>query len=185
MSNKYVGAGKTFFKGFSKVFQGPSDKAGFSGGKKFATIGGVKPKPKLSEATQTFKQKIKAIDEGLDKGIKDFKAENPGRNVTDDQIKKIKKDKKEEMMIKERKAFLREKKRKGGRIGFKKGTGRTGVPAMDIKTKITLAKKKKKNQGNLGMQSVKYGLDNNPNVTAADPKAKFIAANKKDKKKVI
>ena len=30
-------------------------------------------------------------------------------------------------------------------------------------------------KNNLGMQSVKYGLDNNPEVTAADPKAKFIA----------
>ena len=76
-------------------------------------------------------------------------------------------------------------KKAGGRIGFKKGTGRSGVPAMDIKTKISLAKKKKKNKGDLGMQSVKYGLDKNPNVTAADPKAKFIAANKKNKKKVI
>ena len=28
------------------------------------------------------------------------------------------------------------------------------------------------------MQSVRYGLDNNPNITAADPKAKFIAENK-------
>ena len=31
---------------------------------------------------------------------------------------------------------------------------------------------------NLGMQSVKYGLDDNPEITAADPKAKFIAQNK-------
>ena len=53
---------------------------------------------------------------------------------------------------------------------------------MDIKTKISLAKKKKKNKGDLGMQSVKYGIDKNPNITAADPKAKFIAANKKNKK---
>ena len=55
-----------------------------------------------------------------------------------------------------------EKKSKGGRVGLKGGT-------------------------NLGMQSVKYGLDNNPKITAADPKAKFIAANKKkkSKKKVI
>ena len=55
-----------------------------------------------------------------------------------------------------------EKKAKGGRVGLKSGT-------------------------NLGMQSVKYGLDNNPKITAADPKAKFIAAakNKKSKKKVI
>ena len=47
---------------------------------------------------------------------------------------------------------------KGGRVGLKSGT-------------------------NLGMQSVKYGLDNNPKITAADPKAKFIAANKKKKSK--
>ena len=54
------------------------------------------------------------------------------------------------------------KKAKGGRVGLKGGS-------------------------DLGMQSVKYGLDNNPKITAADPKAKFIAAakNKKSKKKVI
>ena len=34
-------------------------------------------------------------------------------------------------------------------------------------------------KSNLGMQSVKHGLDNNPNITAADPKAKFIARAKK------
>ena len=46
---------------------------------------------------------------------------------------------------------------------------------------------KKGGGSDLGMQSVKYGLDNNPKVTAADPKAKFIAAakNKKSKKKVV
>ena len=38
-------------------------------------------------------------------------------------------------------------------------------------------------KGGLGMQSVKYGLDNNPKITAADPKAKFIAKNKKMKTK--
>ena len=40
-------------------------------------------------------------------------------------------------------------------------------------------KVKKKSEGGLGMQSVKYGLDNNTAITAADPKAKFIATNKK------
>ena len=39
-------------------------------------------------------------------------------------------------------------------------------------------------KGDLGMQSVIHGLDKNPKITAADPKAKFIAANKKNKKKV-
>ena len=56
--------------------------------------------------------------------------------------------------------ILRKKQKDGGRMGLKKGGG-----------------------SDLGMQSVKYGLDNNPKVTAADPKAKFIAANKKKKKK--
>ena len=34
------------------------------------------------------------------------------------------------------------------------------------------------------MQSVIYGLDKNPNITKADPKAKFIAAAKNKKKKL-
>ena len=35
-------------------------------------------------------------------------------------------------------------KKAGGRIGFNKGSGRTGVGAMDVKSKIAMAKKKKK-----------------------------------------
>ena len=182
MSNKYVGAGKLFFKGFSRVFKGPSDREGFGSGKRFATIGGVKPKAIISEATKKFKQKVKAIDEGLRKGIEDFKSGNPNRNVTDDQISKIRKDKKKEMVQKETKAFLRDKKRKGGRIGFKKGTGKSGVPAMDIKTKISLAKKKKNKKSDFGMLSVKAGIDKNPNPTHAD---RIAAGKMKDKKKVI
>jgi hypothetical protein len=140
MSNKFVGTGKLFFGGFSKVFKGPQ------AGGKVATIGRVKPKTKLSEATENFKQKVQAIDKGLKKGVSDFKKENPKRNVTDDQITKLKADKKKEMVGKETKSFLREKKRKGGRIGFKKGTGRSGVPAMDIKSTPTkkLSEKQKR-----------------------------------------
>ena len=47
---------------------------------------------------------------------------------------------------------------KGGRVGLKRGT-------------------------NLGMQSVKYGLDNKPEVTKLDRIAKFIAKDKKKKSK--
>lgn len=36
----------------------------------------------------------------------------------------------------------------------------------------------KNKKGGLGMQSVIHGLDNNPEITAADPKAKFISKNK-------
>ena len=51
-----------------------------------------------------------------------------------------------------------EKKAKGGRVGLKGG-------------------------GDLGMQSVKYGLDNKPEITKLDRIAKFIAKDKKKKNK--
>ena len=146
------------------------------------TITGMKPKPTPSKATTEFQSAIKQIDEGLDAGIKGFKKENPNRQITEEQIKKLKKDKKDEMMVRERKALLRANKKKGGRIGFSKGTGRTGVPAMDIKTKISLAKKKKNKKSDFGMLSVKAGIDKNPNPTHAD---RIAAGKMKDKKKVI
>ena len=168
MSNKFVGSGKIFFDGFSKIFKGPQ-----SGGK-VATIGGVKPKVGFSKATQKFKENIKAIDKGLKKGIEDFKSENPKRVVSDDQISKLKADKKKEMVGKETRAFLREKKRKGGRIGFKKGTGRSGVPAVDIKS--TPTKKLSEKQKKIAM-------------LAGDPrkidKPDFAKLRSKNKKKVI
>ena len=138
------------------------------------TITGMKPKTKFSEATQTFKKKVEAIDKGLDKGIKDFKTDNPKRLVTDDQMTKVRSDKKKELVGKETKEFLREKKRKGGRIGFSKGTGRSGVPAMDIKS--TPTKKLSEKQKKIAM-------------LAGDPrkidKPDFAKLRSKSKKKVI
>ena len=69
---------------------------------------------------------------------------------------------------------------KGGRVGLKRGTGLMKKKSNVEKIKKTFGPKK-----GLGMQSVIYGLDKNPKITAADPKAKFIAAAKKKKKKVI
>ena len=70
------------------------------------------------------------------------------------------------------------KRAKGGRVGLRLGTKKKSNVE---KIKKTFGPKKR-----LGMQSVIYGLDKNPEITAADPKAKFIAAaNKKNKKKVI
>ena len=67
----------------------------------------------------------------------------------------------------------------GKRMGYKRGTPRRETNIQKIKK--TFGPKK-----GLGMQSVIYGLDKNPKITAADPKAKFIAAaNKKKKKKVV
>ena len=68
-----------------------------------------------------------------------------------------------------------EKKAKGGRIGYRRGTPKRETNIQKIKK--TFGPK------GLGMQSVIYGLDKNPKITAADPKAKFIAAAKNKKKK--
>ena len=83
--------------------------------------------------------------------------------------------------IDQQKKRLDEKKAKGGRIGYKRGTGLMPKKKSNVdKIKKTFGPK------SLGMQSVIYGLDKNPKITKADPKAKFIAAaNKKNKKKVI
>ena len=74
----------------------------------------------------------------------------------------------------------KKKKAKGGRIGYSKGTPRRKTDVEKIKKTFSTKK-------GLGMQSIIYGLDKNPDVTKADPKAKFIAAamKKKKKKKVI
>ena len=73
-----------------------------------------------------------------------------------------------------------EKKAKGGRVGLKRGTSLMPKKKSNVdKIKKTFGPK------SLGMQSVIYGLDKNPNITKADPKAKFIAAANKKKKKVI
>ena len=76
---------------------------------------------------------------------------------------------------------LKDKKKqdlaKGGRVGLKRGTGKIKKKSNVDKIKKTFGPKNK-----LGMQSVIYGLDKNPKITAADPKAKFIAAANKKKK---
>ena len=82
--------------------------------------------------------------------------------------------------IDQQKKRLDEKKAKGGRIGYKRGTGLMPKKKSNVdKIKKTFGPK------SLGMQSVIYGLDKNPKITKADPKAKFIAAANKKKKKVI
>ena len=109
------------------------------------------------------KSALKMIKEATAKVGKDTKAAEP--RIGKDEAKKIANETKSKMM-KDYLRYNKNLKAKGGRIGFKLGK------------KV----EKKNGKTSLGMQSVKYGLDKNPNVTAADPKAKFIAANKKNKK---
>ena len=77
--------------------------------------------------------------------------------------------------VKKGRELFRTNKAKGGRIGYRAGTPKKQTNVQKIKK--TFGK-------GLGMQSVIYGLDKNPKITAADPKAKFIAAANKKKKKV-
>ena len=58
------------------------------------------------------------------------------------------------------------------------------VTEREIQKQTNVQKIKKAFSKGLGMQSVIYGLDKNPKITAADPKAKFIAAANKKKKKI-
>jgi len=110
------------------------------------TITSVKPQPKISEATQKFKKKIEETKKAVKRGTDEFKKENPQSLVKDKDIKKAQKETAEKYNKKDRIEYLRESKRKGGRIGFRKGTGRSGVPAMDIKSTPTkkLSEKQKK-----------------------------------------
>ena len=87
--------------------------------------------------------------------------------------------------FKKGKELEREKKMGGGMMGRRFGM-RSGTNQFKKETNVDKIKKTFGPKKGLGMQSVIYGLDKNPNITAAAPKAKFIAAaNKKKKKKVI
>ena len=49
----------------------------------------------------------------------------------------------------------------------------------DIRKTESMIGGSKSSRRELGMQSVVHGIDKNPDITAADPKAKFIARAKK------
>ena len=113
----------------------------------------------MKEAKEAFKGAKKDLQNMVDTGraIKvNKKVHRKGVSYSSDDLFPTKK--RNESSKKLFEASKGKKFNKGGRVGLKGGT-------------------------NLGMQSVKYGLDNNPKITAADPKAKFIAANKKKKSK--
>ena len=119
-------------------------------------IGGTKKADKIKEAVG-IKKKVEKLEKQSEKQIAKGKTMLSRSDMVEPtknlrNIKRVKRD--ADKFVKE---TLKRDFKKGGRVGFKKG-------------------------GDLGMQSVKYGIDNNPDITAADPKAKFIAANKKNKK---
>jgi len=169
MVNKYVGAGKLIVGAGKKIIQKLSGQGKTTGTE---VIKSVPPNPQtadsarkiaLAKITGQAKNKFMPVMRDLEKTGTRLRQTNQaisGRKITESGFNKG--------------ADLpRPKKAKGGRIGY-----RAGNP----KPKTNVQKIKKTFGKGLGMQSVIYGLDKNPKVTAADPKAKFIAANKKKKK---
>jgi len=112
------------------------------------------------------KEQKKLVDTGRAfqfKGSRSIHSIRPGENPKK-QYKGLIKEDKPTKKFKTGKELAREKRMGGGMMGRRMGYSQGDK----------LSKK-----SSLGMQSIKYGLDNNPNITAADPKAKFIAKAKK------
>ena len=145
---------------FKNIFMGGAQKTTGTG-----AINSVNIAKNLAKKKNIKDDLVKARDKQLANVRDEAKVEIKSKNPLSKFTKKI------ENIV--------DRKAKGGRVGLKRGTGLGGKSNVD-KIKKTFGPK------SLGMQSVIYGLDKNKNVTAADPKAKFIAAaNKKKKKKVI
>jgi hypothetical protein len=178
MGNKYVGAAK-FIKNL------------ITGNKVSKTIDSVKPGTKFKgtptyqkdiiKARSEVQKKFQPINEGIAKQTKELRKTLQGMRGERITQSGISKGKDVTPGIYEPKKKI-EKKAKGGRIGYKRGTGLMPKKKSNVdKIKKTFGPKNK-----LGMQSVIYGLDKNPKITKADPKAKFIAAaNKKKKNKKV
>ena len=122
-------------------------------------------KPKIAK-NLTKLRKVK------DEGFKSVDDMTKGTNVSNQKKSEIKKSFSEKVSN----IINPVKKAKGGRVGLKRGTGLRKSNVEKIKKTFSTKK-------GLGMLSVIYGLDKNPNITKADPKAKFIAAANKNKKK--
>ena len=167
MSNKFVGAAKFF----SNLLKGGKQKT--TGTEVISSVPVSKDVKKYGIAHSVAKTRLNESSKRsaqVDKNYKIMKeakkafkgAKKDLQNMVDTgrAIKVNKKVHRKGVSYSSDDLFPNKKKKfnKGGRVGLKGGT-------------------------NLGMQSVKYGLDNNPKITAADPKAKFIAANKKKKSK--
>ena len=171
MVNKYVGAGQAVFNLGKKVIQKLSGQGKTTGTE---VIKSVTPNPQTADSIHKItlakipgkvKRQGMPIMRDLEKTGTNLRRTNQaisGRKITESGFNKG--------------ADLpRPKKAKGGRIGYRMGTPKKQTNVQKIKK--TFGK-------GLGMQSVIYGLDKNPKITAADPKAKFIAAANKKKKKV-
>ena len=95
-------------------------------------LGGTKKADQIKKSNQLLKDLKKTMQKDMSPELK-----SQGEKLK----KEVQETKKEVYKSPSTKGF-----KKGGRIGFKKGTGRSGVPAMDIKSTPTkkLSEKQKK-----------------------------------------
>ena len=124
----------------------------------YKAIKSIKPKTKMSKGTKIIKEGQADVSKRIAKGSKEdpklaAKYKELGNKTKSDMTKSL---------------LKHNKKRKG-----MMGGGMMGRPMYKKGSKKAVGK------SSLGMQSVIHGLDSNPKITAADPKAKFIAKNKK------
>jgi len=115
-----------FFRGFSRVFKGPSDREGFGSGKKFATIGGVKPKVSTKKADQ-IKKSNKLIKD-LEKTMK--KDMSPKMKARGEKLKKE--------IQKTQKEIYRTRKAEGGMLGKAKKFLGKEVPKRTPKSEAAI-----------------------------------------------
>ena len=163
MSNKFEAA-KQLGKGVYQLGKTVFKK--LKGNKTSPTITAIKPGTKLTRKRKEQDDFVKSRDKILQGTSPATKTEIKTKNPLTTLKSKVKN------------ILTPDELAKGGRVGLKKGSKK--------KTNVEKIKKAFGSKKSLGMQSVIYGLDKNPNITKADPKAKFIAAaNKKKKKKVI
>ena len=157
-----VAGGKKLFD----LAKGQGDK----GSKVSTTIVGVAPK------VGSLTKRRKDVDEIF--GIRTKHGLSPNKK-TGETVKKVSKLNDELDKIKNR-----TRKAKGGRIGYKKGTGLMKKKSNVQKIKETFAPKVSKNKkaSKFGMLSVKAGIDKNPNPTQAD---RIAGAKMKNKKRFV
>tara|TARA_B100001939_G_scaffold91811_1_gene78690 strand:- start:71 stop:601 length:531 start_codon:yes stop_codon:yes gene_type:complete len=159
MSKLYNAAKKAFFEPAKKAITKIAQKTSGQGPTRGQTINYVKPK-----LTNLEGEKKKAVLKAKSDVQKSFGPVNEKlRNQAVDMRQTLQKIRKEPIT----------------KSGISKGKDVT----PGIYESAAKGRKKFKSGGGteLGMQSVKYGLDNDPSITKADPKAKFIAKNKSKK----
>ena len=176
MSKLYKGyeAGKQIFGALKKVFTGGGKQKTYGTG----AINKVEPNvpetkgQKIKRDLKLAQQKTKASQAKLDNTI--FRIEQQKKRLED--MKKTK----SQTQTRPGKQNLS----KGGRAGFKRGTGLMKKKSNVEKIKETFAPKVSKNKkaSKFGMLSVKAGIDKNPNPTQAD---RIAGAKMKNKKRFV